>query len=132
MAIRPLVYLPDYQFAFPEPAPGGYEANTATIVDSARNLQGYVIGAVIRNDVVKISLTWNFLTPEIWSEILSCFNPARGGSFYNQVTFYNQDTAGWETRLMYVSDRNAGMWLRNSNTGEVRGWKNPKLSLIEV
>lgn len=132
MGIKPLVRIPSQNFSFPDPAPGGYEANTATIVDSSRNLQGYVVGAIIRNDVAKISLSWNFLTPEMWAEILKCFNPKFGGNFYNYVEFYNQDTADWETRLMYVSDRNAGMWLRDPETGTVRGWKNPKLSLIEV
>lgn len=132
MAIRPLVYIPAYDFAFPEPAPDGYEANTATIVDSARNLQGVVVGAPIRHNVAKISLQWNFLTPGAWASILACFDPTRNGSFYNAITFYNQDTANWETRNFYVSDRSAGMWLRNPETGEIRGWKNPKLSLVEV
>lgn len=132
MAIKPLVYLPAYKFAFPEPKPGGYEANTATIVDSARNLEGYMVGSVIRSNVAKISISWYFLYPNVWANILKCFDPTRGGSFENLVEFYNQDTAAWETRSFYVSDRNAGMWLRVPGTGEIRGWENPKLSLIEV
>lgn len=117
-------------FAFPEPS--AYEANTAAIVDSARNLNGYVTGAVIRNDVAKITLSWNYLTAAQWAEILACFNPSQGGSFYNSVRFYNQCTNAWETRTMYVGDRSSGIWRRNPDTKEPMGWVNPKLALVEV
>jgi hypothetical protein len=33
---------------------------------------------------------------------------------------------------MYVSDKTAGMWRRNSETGEVMGWTDCALSLVEV
>ena len=46
-------------FDFPEPST--YNATTSTIVDSARNVQGRVVGAVERPRVVKIKLTWNYL-----------------------------------------------------------------------
>ena len=110
------------------PEPSAYSANTATLVDSARNVQGYVIGSVIRNDVAKVELSWRYLTVEQWARILSLFNR----SFYNNVTFFNQATGGYETRQMYVGDRSAGMWRRHPVTGEVMGWVDPKLSLIEV
>ena len=48
------------------PEPSTYSANTATLVDSARNVQGYVIGSVIRNDVAKVELSWKYLTVEQW------------------------------------------------------------------
>ena len=110
------------------PEPSTYSANTATLVDSARNVQGYVIGSVIRNDVAKVELSWRYLTVEQWAGILSLFNK----SFYNNVTFFNQATGAYETRRMYVGDRSAGMWRRHPVSGEVMGWTNPKLSLIEV
>lgn len=110
------------------PEPSTYSANTATLVDSARNVQGYVIGSVIRNDVAKVELSWRYLTAEQWARILSLFNR----SFYNNVTFFNQATGNYETRQMYVGDRSAGMWRRHPITGEVMGWTDPKLSLIEV
>lgn len=110
------------------PEPSTYSANTATLVDSARNVQGYVIGSVIRHDVAKVELSWRYLTADQWARILSLFNR----SFYNNVTFFNQSTGDYETRQMYVGDRSAGMWRRNPSTGEVMGWTNPKLSLIEV
>lgn len=113
-------------FDFPEPST--YDATTATIVDSARNVNGRVVGTVVRNDVAKVSLTWRYLTADQWASILSLFS----GSFYNDVRFLNQTTNSYTTRTMYVSDRTAGMWRRNPSTGAVMGWTNCSLSLVEV
>ena len=113
-------------FAFPEPST--YSAVTSTIVDSARNVNGKVVGAVVRNDVAKIELTWKYLTAQQWATILSLFT----SSFYNEVYFLNQATNTWETRTMYVSDRNASGWRRNPNTGEMMGYTGCSLSLVEV
>ena len=113
-------------FEFPEPST--YTATTSTIVDSARNVSGYVVGAVIRNDVAKIEITWRYLTAQQWARILSLFS----GSFYNDVRFLNQVTNQYTTRTMYVSDRNAGMWRRDPLTGTVMGYTNCSLSLVEV
>ena len=113
-------------FAFPEPST--YSAVTSTIVDSARNVNGKVVGAVVRNDVAKIELTWKYLTAQQWATILSLFT----SSFYNEVYFLNQATNTWETRTMYVSDRNASGWRRNPNTGEMMGYTGCSLSLVEM
>lgn len=113
-------------FAFPEPST--YNATTSTIVDSARNVSGYVVGSIVRHDVAKIELTWRYLTAQQWADILSLFTR----SFYNDVTFLNQTTNSEDTRTMYVSDRNAGMWRRDPQTGDVMGYTNCSLSLVEV
>ena len=113
-------------FDFPEPAT--YNATTSTIVDSARNVNGKVIGSVVRNDVAKVELTWRYLTAQQWASILSLF----ADSFYNDVTFFNQVTASYTTRMMYVSDKTAGMWRRDPDSGDVMGWTNCALSLVEV
>ena len=113
-------------YAFPEPS--SYSAVTSTIVDSARNVSGYVVGSVIRSDVAKVELSWKYLTVEQWANILSQFT----SSFYNDVRFFNQATGNYDVRTMYVSDRNAGMWRRNPDTGAVMGWTNCSLSLVEV
>lgn len=113
-------------FDFPEPST--YNATTSTIVDSARNVQGRVVGAVVRHDVAKIELSWKYLTAYQWATILSLFT----SSFYNEVTFLNQTTNREDTRTMYVSDRTAGMWRRDPQTGEVMGYTNCVLSLVEV
>lgn len=109
------------------PEPSTYSATTATIVDSARNVEGKVCGAVIRSDVAKIELTWKYLTVEQWADILRIFN----GGFYNNVRYFSQSSGGYETREFYVSDRTSGMWRRHPETGAVMGWTNCALSLVE-
>ena len=128
MAIRPLVTVG--RFAFPEPST--YSGNTATLVDSARNIDGVVIGSVIRDDVAKVEMSWRYLTIAEWANINKCFKQSAGGSFYNTVTFFDQSAGGWVTKTMYVSDRSAGMWRRDPENGNVLGWVDCKLSLVEV
>lgn len=114
------------------PEPSTYSGLTATIVDSARNAEGRMIGAVIRDDVAKVELSWRFLTATQWSDILKLFTISSGGGFTNMVRFFNQTTASYTTREMYVSDRSAGMWRRDPESGDVAGFTDCKLSLIEV
>jgi len=110
------------------PEPSTYDAVTSTIVDSARNVAGYVVGSVIRQDVAKIELSWRYLTAEQWATILSLFT----NSFYNDVRFWNQATNAYDVRTMYVSDRNASMWRRHPETGAIMGYTGCSLSLVEV
>lgn len=110
------------------PEPSTYNAVTSTIVDSARNVQGKVVGAVVRSDLAKVELTWRYLTAEQWATILSLFT----NNFYNEVRFLNQATNAYEVRTMYVSDRNASMWRRDPKTGAVMGYTGCSLSLVEV
>lgn len=119
-----LVSIGGYDF----PEPSTYNAVTSTIVDSARNVKGKVVGSIVRSDVAKIEMTWRYLTVEQWAAILSQFT----NSFYNEVRFFSQSSANYEVRTMYVSDRNAGMWRRHPETGAVLGWTNCSLSLVEV
>jgi hypothetical protein len=113
-------------FDFPEPST--YRATTSTIVDSARNVNGVVVGAVVRSDVAKIEMTWKYLTAQQWANVLSLFT----NSFYNDVRFLNQATNSYDTRVMYVSDRNADMWRRDPQTGDVMGYTGCSLALVEV
>lgn len=112
--------------ALPEPAT--YSGITSTIVDSARNVKGYVVGSVVRGDVAKVELSWKYLTAEQWASILSLFK----NNFQNRVEFFDQTIADWNTRTMYVSDRQSGVWRRNPSTGEVMGFVDCSLSLVEV
>lgn len=110
------------------PEPSSYSATTSTIVDSARNVEGRVVGSVVRNDVAKIELSWKYLTAQQWANILSLFT----ASFYNDVYFLNQATNTYDLRTMYVSDRSASMWRRDPQTGRVMGYTGCSLSLVEV
>lgn len=112
------------------PDPSKYTGTTATVVDSARNAKAFQIGAVIRDDLGKIEMTWSFIEAQKWADILSLFSIKRGGSFYNSVTFYSQDSNDWETRTMYVNDRKASVFKRNTD-GSIAGYLDASLSLIE-
>lgn len=111
--------------------PSEYTALTADIVDSGRNVEGYVVSDVIRYDVAKIEMSWKYLTKEEWSAILKLFNPAYGGAFINTVTYFDQAACDWRTRNMYVSDRTGGL-VSLSENGSPRGWSGCSLSLVEV
>jgi hypothetical protein len=110
------------------PEPSDYSANTSTLVDSARNVKGYVVGSVIRSGVSKIEVKWRYLTARQWASIIGPFD----ANFYCSVRFFDQTSASYVTKQMYVSDRKAGMWRRHPTTGEVMGWTDCALSLIEV
>lgn len=128
MAFRALVTVGDYDF----PEPATYNGNTSTLVDSSRNVQGRMVGSVIRDDVAKIEISWRYLTIEQWARIQKCFRQSSGGKFINLVTFFDQSIGGWVTKEMYISDRKANLFRRDPITGDVLGWVNPSLSLIEV
>lgn len=128
MAFRALVSVGGYDF----PEPSTYSGNTSTLVDSARNVQGKMVGSVIRDDVAKVEISWRYLTVEQWARIQKCFRNSSGGKFINLVTFFDQSVGGWVTKEMYISDRTANMFRRDPFTGEVMGWESPSLSLVEV
>lgn len=116
----------------PLPEPSTYNAQTSTLVDSARNVQGKMIGAVVRDDVAKVELSWRYLPVEDWARIGKLFKSASGGSFINSVTFFDQTEGTYVTREMYCSDRTSGMWRRDPRNGAVMGWTDCKLSLVEI
>ena len=126
MAYKALVSVDGYDF----PEPSAYNGNTSTLVDSGRNVEGKMIGAVIRDDVSKVEISWKYLTVKQWSDILKCFLGA--DNFVKEVVFFDQSAGDWIKKDMYISDRKAGMFRRNPETGDVMGWKDCALSLIEV
>lgn len=125
------------------PEPSSYEATTSTLVNSSRNSLGKLIGSIIREDVAKISLTWKYLSVEDWAYINKWFNTTTlpleyygdittKGNFIQTIRFFNQSKGIYEEREMYISDRQSGMWRKDSETGDVLGWTNCSISLIEV
>ena len=128
MSFRALVKVGNYEF----PEPSAYSGNTSTLVDSARNAEGRMVGSVIRDDISKVEISWKYLTVEQWARIQKCFRDGSGGKFINSVEFFDQSVGGWVTKEMYVSDRKAGMWRRNPQTCDIMGWTECSLSLIQV
>jgi len=115
-------------YALPEPS--SYSGNTSTLVDAGRNVEGKFIGSVVRSDVAKVELKWNYLTVQEWANINQLFSGPN--NFVRKVEFFDQVRGTWTVREMYVSDRSAGMWHRHPVTGDVLGWTDCALSLIEV
>ena len=128
MAFKALVSVGGYDF----PEPSAYSANTSTLVDSGRNVEGKMVGSVIREDVSKIEISWKYLTVEQWARIKQCFSESSGGKFINEVVFFDQSIGDWNKKSMYVNDRKSGLWRRNPETGDVMGWTECSLALIEV
>lgn len=126
MAFEALVSVDGYDF----PEPSSYSSNTSTLVDSGRNVEGRMVGSVIRDNISKVEISWKYLTVEQWSNILKCFTGKE--NFVNTVTFFDQAKGGRVTKEMYVNDRKAGLWRRDPKTGDVLGWTDCALSLIEV
>lgn len=112
--------------------PSEYRGTDATIVDSSRNAQGTMVGSIIRNSVAKVEMSWKFLSKDDWARILQLFNADYGGNFYNDVTFFCETAGGYVTKKMYCGDRTSGGVFMMNAQGNVVGYKNPKLSLIEV
>lgn len=123
-----LVSIGNYNF----PTPSTYNATTSTIVDSARNVEGKMVGTVVRNDVAKVEITYRYLSAEKWAEVLSKFSPALGGSFINNVRFLDQTRNDFINRNLYVSDRTASGFKIDEATGKLIGYTDIRLALIEV
>ena len=113
-----------------------YKTTSTTIVDSARNVEGYVVASVIRANIRKIELTWR---------VISCVDYSKIAKFLNQnFTFYayyfDQDDNTWECRNCYTGDKVADalqqeQWELSTNIGggvAPKNIQNYKLSLIEV
>lgn len=116
----------------PLPTPSTYLGATADVVDAGRNVEAFVVGALVREDVAKVEMSWKYLSAAQWSTILKFFNSSHGGRFYQSVSFFNQTTADWETRTMYPGDRTtSGAVKLDEVTGAPVGWSNPVLHLIE-
>lgn len=112
--------------AYPAPK-RGLNFQVSTIVDSARNANGVVVGQIVGREQQKInSLEWPHLSAELWSAILQEFE-----NFYVVVSYPDMVTNTWTTRKMYPGDRSATpLWLDDS--GFPTDYINCKVNLIDV
>ena len=112
-------------YALPEPTT--YSTTTSTIIDGGTSVSGHMLSSIVRSDVVQISLTWNYLDAKTWPEINELFKEG----IIKTVLYYDQTKGDWDSREMQVSDRNAGLWRRDSGGGAL-GWTGCSLQLTEV
>jgi len=110
MAIRPLVSI--YKVSTSEwvglPTPSEYTGISTTIVDTARNVNAQVIGQVVKSDVAKIELTWNYLTVAQYSALAQLFESKYGGSFFVPVSFFDEISGAFEGDLTKVPTNSSG------------------------
>lgn len=100
----------------------------ATIVDSARNTNGVVVGQRVGRDNAKIdSLEWKILDAITWSQILQEFE-----NFYVTVEYPDMVTNNWKSVKMYPGDRSAKVWKIDPNTGLPSEYVECKVNLIDV
>lgn len=113
---------------YPQPR-RGLEIIAATIVDSARNANGVVVGQKVGRDQQKLnSLQWAYLDAATWSAILKEFD----GGFFVTVSYPDMVNNTWTTRKMYPGDRSAKPFHLNPSTGLPLDYIDCKVNLIDV
>lgn len=122
---RGFIYINDVPFPYPDKDSG--LQSVQTIVDSARNANGIMVGERIGRDMGKIELTWSVLTPETWSEMLKLF-----GNFTFNLRYLDMVTNDWVTRTFYVGDRSAQPFMCDPETGRPKYYLNCKANVIDV
>jgi len=111
--------------------PGGYSGTTSTFVDAGRNLNGRVVGSVIRNDVAKVEFQYGPISFDMISKILSQFNDKQGGAYFRRIEFFNIVTNRWDTREFYVSGDRTTDIFRLSGTGRPDMCQSFRIAFIE-
>lgn len=107
----------------------GLGLHIATLVDSARNSRGVVVGQKIGRDQQKIeNVEWAVLTAKEWGDILKILD----ANFYVNVTYPDMVTGRWITRKMYCGDRTAEVFKIDKNTGLPTHYAYCKVNFIDV
>lgn len=127
MADKPRGFIYINGVAFPYPDRESGLQSVQTIVDSARNANGVMVGERVGRDMGKIELTWSVLTPEMWSQMLQIFS-----NFTFSLRYLDMVTNDWVTRTFYVGDRSAQPFLCDPETGRPKYYLNCKANVIDV
>lgn len=110
---------------FPSPKRGA-KPTVTTIVNSARNANGTVVGQKVGRDQYKIdNLEWSWLSAQQWSMILSALK-----DFFVYVTFTDPVTNKEKTIKMYCGDRTAEPYYTD-DSGKPTYYQNCKVNLID-
>lgn len=110
---------------FPSPK-RGLNFVVSTMVSSARNANGEVVGQKIGRDQNKLdALVWPVLDAETWSAMLREFD-----QFFVTVRFPDMVANQWRTLKMYPGDRSAEPYMVD-NDGFPTKYINCKVNLID-
>lgn len=113
--------------AFPYPDKDSGLQTISTLVSSARGADGVMRGEKIGRDQSKIELTWNVLTPEVWSKMLKQFV-----NFYFEMRYIDMLTNDWKTRKFYVGDRSARPYMIDPTTNRPKFYVQCKVNVVDV
>lgn len=119
------IYINDIAFPYPDKDSG--LQTVATLVNSARTADGVMRGEKIGRDQSKIELTWNVLTPEVWSHMLQQFE-----DFSFTIRYIDMVTNDWVTRKFYVGDRSARPYLIDPETNRPKYYVQCKANVIDT
>lgn len=119
------IYINDIAFPYPDKDSG--LQTVSTLVNSARMADGVLRGEKIGRDQSKIELTWNVLTPEVWSNMLKQFD-----DFTFKVRYIDMVTNDWVTRTFYVGDRSARPFLIDPDTNRPKYYVQCKANIIDT
>lgn len=109
------------------PCKRGVSVIVTTVVDSARNANGVVVGQKVGRDQYKINdLEWPWLSAEQWEKILS-----KMSDFFFNVTFPDPVTGKKKTIMMYCGDRTGTPYWVDDN-GNPTWYKDCKVNLIDT
>lgn len=148
MASRSLVYIfNEHRQDWNElPCPSDYKGYSVDVVDSGRNSNGDVVGKVIKEDVAKIELKWNFLTTKQYALLAQLFLEKYDGAFYVYVSFFDEVADDFEgditippnnttniCRLFYPNDRTATFaHITLDQDGKPIGYSGVSLNLVDT
>lgn len=119
------IYINNVAFPYPDRESGLQQIST--IVDSARTADGVMRGERVGRDMGKIELTWNVLTPEVWSQMLQQFN-----GFTFSVRYIDMVSNDWVARTFYVGDRSAKPFMVDPETNKPKYYRDCKANIIDV
>ena len=128
------------------PTPSEYSGISTTLVDSGRNSSGEIIADVIKSDVAKVEITWNYLTVAQYSKIAKLFEKKYGGEFFVPVSFFDVISGNYEgditiapntttnkIRLFYPNDRKVDFaHIKLDSNGKPIGYVGVSLHLIDT
>ena len=113
--------------AFPYPDKDSGLQTISTLVQSARGADGIMRGEKVGRDQSKLELTWNVLTPEVWSQMLRQFE-----DFYFTLRYIDMVTNDWVERKFYVGDRSARPYLIDPTTNKPKYYVQCKANVVDV
>ena len=119
--------------AIPTPAYQSAKQTVSTLVNSGRsayNGQLYT-QRVNDRDLVKLELSWKYLTSSQWSGILQKVYSGDEG-FFVWIKYFDMQYNDWRIREFYPSDRTATPFKLDSSTKSVRSWIDCSVNFVDT